>query len=107
MLLFLNDLMPYLGLGVCLTLWRLERFNTKPLAIQLTLIIWIVAMIMLYLADSNPNFTPVMGSVVGRYLILMSIITVGFYVYSVTNDTLFTDMKNRLNKITQSYRKVD
>lgn len=84
MLMILNDVMPYLGLILCLTVWTLERFNTKPFAIQFTYMIWIVAMISLYIADNNPAFNPTPGSITARYLFLFSIFTVACYVFCVT-----------------------
>ncbi len=84
MLMILNDVMPYIGLALCLVVWRLERFNTKPFSIQFTLIVWIVIPPLLYIADNNPKFHPTFGSVAARYLILLSIVTVASYVFSVT-----------------------
>lgn len=96
MLILLNNAMPYIGFVLCLLVWRLERFNTKPFAIQVTFIVWIVTMIMLYLADHNPDFTPVFGSVMGRYLILLSVICVACYVYIATQEM------RRLNDLVES-----
>lgn len=82
----LNNAMPYIGFVLCLLVWRLEQFNTKPFSIQTTLILLILAMIMLYLADHNPTFMPIFSTVVSRYLILMSVVGVSCYVYTTTRD---------------------
>ena len=34
----LNDFLPYIGMLVTLIAWRCERFNTKPIAINLAMI---------------------------------------------------------------------
>ena len=104
MLMILNDAMPYLGFVLCLLAWRLERFNTKPFAIQIAFITWILTMIMLYLADHNPEFTPVFGSVVCRYLVLLSVICVSCYVYTSTQEmaqlnNLMKEKDNEINRL--------
>ena len=84
MLMIINDICPYIGLFLCLFAWRLERFNTKPLAIQLTLIIKIVMWVFLYFAGKNPAFNPTFGSVAARVLIICSTLSTVTYVYIVT-----------------------
>lgn len=84
MLMILNDIMPYLGIALCLAVWTTERFNTKPFAIQFTYMIWILEMVSLSIADNNPAFNPTHGSITARYLMLMSIFTVACYVFCVT-----------------------
>lgn len=86
MLTLLNNAMPYIGFVLCLLVWRLEQFNTKPFAIQTTLIMLILTMIMLYLADHNTTFVPVFSTIVSRYLILMSVVGVSCYVYITTRE---------------------
>lgn len=80
----LNDFLPYIGMGITLIAWRCERFNTKPLSINLAMMTFVFIWLSLYLADRNPNFTPTFGTTLARTLfIIVEFLIVG-YVHSVT-----------------------
>lgn len=83
-LVMINDYLPYIGMLVTLTAWRCERFNTKPLAINLAMIVFNLIWLSLYLADHNPNFSPTSGSVAARVLIVIAEFLIVAYVHSVT-----------------------
>lgn len=83
-LVMINDYLPYIGMLVTLIAWRCERFNTKPLAINLAMIVFNLIWLSLYLADHNLEFRPTSGSVAARILIVIVEFLIVAYVHSVT-----------------------
>lgn len=99
----LNDFLPYIGMLVTLIAWRCERFNTKPLAINLAMIAYAMFWLSLYLADHNPEFNPTSGTVAARCLIIIAEFLTVAYVHSVThkmrNNKKETKMQKGLAKL--------
>lgn len=94
----LNDFLPYIGMLVTLIAWRCERFNTKPIAINLAMIAYIVLWLSLYLADHNPEFKPTSGTVAARCLIIVAELLTVAYVHSVTHKMRKNKKETNLQK---------
>lgn len=82
--LLINDLMPYIGVAMSLYIWASNKINTKPLAIQLALVVTFLVWILLYLGDNDPTFNPSAYTVFGRLGIILAICLFSFQRYKTT-----------------------
>lgn len=102
----LNDYLPYIGMIFTLIAWRCERFNTKPIAINIAMIGYIFVWLSLYLTDYNPLFHPTFGSVLARTIFIGIELLVILYVHSVTAKMkAYRNEINFLKGIVQNDRK--
>ena len=82
--LLINDLMPYIGVAMSLYIWASNKINTKPLAIQLALVVTFLVWILLYLGDNDPTFNPSVYAVFGRLGLILAICLFSFQRYKTT-----------------------
>lgn len=82
--LLINDLMPYIGVAMSLYIWASNKINTKPLAIQLALVVTFLMWILLYLGDNDPTFNPSVYTVFVRVGCILAICLFSFQRYKTT-----------------------
>lgn len=82
--LLINDLMPYIGVALSLYIWASNKINTKPLAIQLALVVTFLVWILLYLGDNDPTFNQSVYAVFGRLGFILAICLFSFQRYKTT-----------------------